>query len=135
VNGASEAKLNFCGGIGFDNPDWPGPWGCGTVMQEAVDGIVTTHLCALSCDHTHYRDEPHVCTSGHEWPVWTPPRRWWEWLLRRPLKELPRRRGPFGSFWDDLNWHMENPKFRRAYEEHARRIQEAGNQGATGVGS
>jgi hypothetical protein len=114
----------FCDGIGFDNPGWPGPWGCGTVMWEVVDGAIRSHLCALGYDHVEYRDEPHVCTQGHSWGVCRPRRRWWEWLLRRPVEELPWRREPGpGAFWADLNRHMQDPRFRRSYVKESLRIQ------------
>ena len=116
---APEVKPNFCGGVGFDGPDWPGPWGCGGVMREVVGGVETTHLCALSYDHVDYQDEPHVCVLGHRWDVWTPRRRWWQWMLRRSAPQLPQRREPFGSFWDELNRRMEDPDFRRAYEKQS----------------
>lgn len=126
-----ETRPNFCGGVGFDSPDWPGPWGCGGVKVEVVDGVETTHLCALSYDHAECRGEPHCCTLGHRWPVWTPRRRWWQWMLCQPAPQLARRRGPFGSFWDDLDRHLEGPDFRRGYEEQMRRIQTAGDLGPT----
>lgn len=93
-----EPDPGFCDGIGFDNPDWPGPWGCGTVMQVMVDGVMTTHMCALSYDHVDYLDEPHVCTLGHRWDVYRPRRRWRDRLLRRRVEKLRRRPGP----WFDM---------------------------------
>lgn len=120
-----EIDWRFCDGIGLDNLDWPGPWGCGTVWWEVADGAITTHLCALSDDHVDYRDEPHVCTLGHRQDVEKPRRRWRDRLLRRPVEELPRRRE---SFWADLDRRMEDPEFRRSYVKQSLRIQAADEQ-------
>jgi len=118
-----------CDGVGFDRPDWPGPWGCGTVWWEAVNDVVTRHQCALSYDHVHYRDEPHVCTEGHRCDVERPRRRWRDRLLRRPVEELPRRRG---GFWADLDRHLEDPEFRRACAEQSLRLQAGDKQADAG---
>lgn len=127
-----ESEPTFCGDIGFDGPDWPGPWGCGTVMLEVVDGVVTRHLCTLSYDHVEYEGEGHVCVLGHRWDVEKPRRRWRDRLLRRPVEKLPQRRGRLlGSFWDDLGRHMENPEFRRSYVEQSLRIQATDEQANT----